>query len=510
MKKTIRCPKPNHNDKHPSAVLYTRADGSQWLHCKGCKANELYKKGDAPMTITEVEYDENDYGKDVKQCLNDLDLLEEFERDKGITAEMVYHFEGFVTDKGYVGFPYGKDKEVYRRLIDDDEKPRFINTSTNKGLMGQEILDQWDEVFLVEGLTDWILFKWEIHSNVVSPFGAELSDEQAYLLRGKTVFILFDRDFAGYQGAKQSATKLKEFGSTPIILELPDLDLSKKIDVNYLIHKGKQSFKAWLDDAIRKYKTFDDNYLEQFKNREPFKYYETDIPKIKITEGLYVISGPPKTGKTTAAIALVDCFAQQGGKVLYCNYDSSKDEIIARIASRYSNNYSFSELEGNPKLITAERNLEEKVKQCLKNVKIINKLTMEEIKYSSRYYTHIVVDYFQRVPNHDPDKVRGLEKIMDEFSDLASNEGKTIVGISRQSLSGNPYSGSGSIPYHATATLLLSPTDNDIVSCDINMNRRGETGIVLFKVDYAHQKLKSTKLNDIADEKIKKLLGGQE
>lgn len=509
MKKTIRCPKPNHNDKHPSAVLYTRPDGSQWLHCKGCKTNELYKQGDKPVEKV-IEYDENDYGTDVKQCLNDLELLEEFETDKGITGEMVYHYGGFVTDKGYVGFPYDKDKEVYRRLIKDDSKPRFINTSPNKGLMNQKILGECGEVFLVEGLTDWILFEWNIHSNVVTSFGAELSDEQAYLLRGKTVFILFDRDFAGYMGAKQAAAKLKEFGGTPIILELPDLDLSKKIDVNYLIHKGEQSFKDWLDGAVRKYKTFDDNYLEQFKNRQPFKYYKTDIPKIKITEGLYVISGPPKTGKTTFAISLVDSFACQDGTVLYCNYDSSKDEIIARLGSRYSANYSFAELEANPLLVTAERHLEDKLKQCLKNVKIINKLTIDEIKYSSKYYTHIVVDYLQRIPNHDNDKVRGLEKIMDELSDLASNDGKTIVGISRQSLSGNPYSGSGSIPYHATATMLLTPTDNDIISCNIEMNRRGETGIVLFKVDYPHQKLKPTKLNQIADQKIQDLLRGQQ
>lgn len=508
-KQIIRC--VDHSDKHPSAIVFKRNDGSEWLFCHSCKASRLYKEGTKEMPKSIEEWDEEDYGTDIKQCLNPIELLEMFEEEKGITSEMIEKMGGFITDQGYLGFKYGKGREVYRNLTPHDGRRRFHNEGSNKGLMGDDLIPMWDEIYLVEGLTDYLSFRYEIGTNVVTSFGAELSDEQAYLLRDKTVFILFDRDFSGFKGAKQAEAKLKEWGATPIIIELPDgINLNtfeKKVDVNYLIHKEKDAFKKWLQDRISKYKTFDDNYLEMFKNRMPLKHYDTDIPKIKMTEGLYVISGPPGVGKTTMGVGLTDCFSQQGGNVLYVNYDLPKDQIIARLASRYYKKPSWAEIEAEPLLLNTDEKAEEALKQCLKRIKIMNKLTIDEVKYCKKWYTHMVIDYIQRVPNNNTDRTRGLELIMDDLSDMASNEGMVIVGISRQTLSGNPFSGSASIPYHAQGIMLLTPTDDDIIACQIDKNTRGETGNVLFKVDYPHQRLRPTKLNEIADEKFKDLFG---
>lgn len=468
------------------------------------------------MKITEEEeYDETIYGVDVKQCFNHLEILEEFEREKGIDSNMISQLGGFPTDTGYLGFKYGKDREVYRNLLKNN-KPRFINVGNNRGLFGDEMLDTWegDEIFLVEGLTDYISFKFKFGDNVVCSFGSELSEEQAYLLRTNTVFILYDRDFAGFKGAKQAEARLKEVGATPIIFELPNgINLNahgNKIDVNYLLHKETEAFKEWLWGKLKKYRNFDGDYLDVFKKRSQLKSYTTDLPKFRMTEGgLYIISGPPKTGKSTMGVSLMDQFSMQGGYVLYCNYDSSKDEIVARLASRYTDTLGWTTIEANPQLLEVDHHgVEDKIKQCLKNIKIVNGLTIDEIKYCKKYYTHVIIDYIQRIPNYDNDKVRGLERIMDTLSDLASNEGMTIVGISRQSLSGNPYSGSASIPYHAHATMILDKTDDDVMSCNIDVNRKGETGIFLFKVDYQHQKLKPVKLNEIAEEKMGKLYFG--
>lgn len=512
MKKAIRC--PDHDDKNASAVIFYRQDGSQWLHCLAgnCGTSRLYKEGEQMKVTEDEEYDENIYGIDVKQCFNHLEILEEFEREKGIDSDMISNMGGFPTDTGYLGFKYGKNREVYRNLLKNDN-PRFINVGGNKGLFGDEMLDMWegDEIFLVEGLTDYISFKFKFGNNVVCSFGSELSEEQAYLLRTNTVFILYDRDFAGFKGAKQAEARLKEIGATPIIFELPNgIHLNahgKKIDVNYLLHKECDAFKEWLWSKLKKYKNFDDNYLDIFKKRTPLKSFNTDIPKFKMTEGgLYIISGPPKTGKSTMGVSLLDQFSMQGGYVLYCNYDSSKDEIVARLASRYSED-SWTSIETDPSIIGEYT--EVPLKQCLKNIKIVNGLTIDEIKYCKKYYTHVIIDYIQRIPNYDNDKVRGLERIMDILSDLVSNEGMTIVGISRQSLSGNPYSGSASIPYHAHATIILDKTSDDVMSCNIDFNRKGETGTFLFKMNYQHQRLKPVKLNDIAEEKMGKLWFGE-
>lgn len=501
MKKIIKC--PDHSDKHASAVIFTRPDNSQWLHCLGCGTSRLYKEGEKTMNdiLSYDDYNENDYGIDIKQCLNPIELLERFKEEKGIGSDTVKSMEGFITDEGYLGFMYGKGREVYRRLIEDNKKPRFINTGGNKGLMGDDELDCYNEVFLVEGITDYLSFKWNVKNNVVCSFGAEISDEQAYLLRNKTVFILFDKDFAGYKGSRQAAVKLKEYGAIPIILDLPDfkINIMGKVDVNLLIHRKKEEFKEWLDSSIRKYMVFDSEYLQQFQLKKPLKYFQTDIPTIKITEGLYVITGLPGVGKTTMGISMLDHFVRQGGSVLYCNYDLPKDQIISRIATRFTTKLSWSEIEANPNILNTDKNAVIALKHCLKSVKVMNKLTIDELRYCKKYYTHIIVDYLQRVPNTNNDQRVGLERIIDDLSDMASNEGTTIIGISRQSLNGNPFSGTAAIEYHAQGAMILNRTGDDIISCETIKNTRGEIGTTLFKIDYAHQRLTPIKLNTIAE-----------
>jgi len=513
-KKTIRC--PDHKDKHASAAIFTRPDGSEWLHCLGCGANRLFKEGDKNLRnevyIEDEVYDVGDFGVDIKHCLNPLELLEDLARDKGITSEMLDALGGFVTDEYYLGFKYGNGREVYRNLAKDN-RPRFINVGGNKGLMNDEIIDHYDEWFLVEGLTDWAMFKYFIRPNVTTSFGAEISDEQAYLLRGKTVFMLFDRDFAGYRGSKQAEAKLMEYGATPINFELPNgfnLKPSGKVDVGYLIHKELEEFRNWIDFKVRRYKTFDDTYVDRFKKRDPLHFYKTDIPFIRFTQGLYVLTGPPGVGKTTAGISFTDNFQEQGGSVLYVNYDLPEDQIVARLASRYTDAFSWAEIEAMPHLLNDEREAEEKLKQCLKRVKVMTKLTPSELKHCKKYYTHMVIDYLQRVPNNHPDQRVGLEHLMDDLSDMGVTDGMTVVGISRESLNGNKFSGTAAIEYHAQGAMILDKTDNDIVSCEIRKNTRGKTGHTLYKVDYPHQKLVPTKLSGIADDKFRTLWGEED
>ena len=86
MKEVINC--PDHKDKHASAAIYTRPDGSQWLHCLGCKVSRLFKEGETMAKFVEEEdYDESDYGTDLKQCLNEVELLETLERERELMLE---------------------------------------------------------------------------------------------------------------------------------------------------------------------------------------------------------------------------------------------------------------------------------------------------------------------------------------------------------------------------------------------------------------------------------------
>ena len=70
-------------------------------------------------------------------------------------------------------------------------------------MLGKEnlkLFESQEQVILLEGITDFLTM-WQIgYKNVTCSMGAKLSKEQAYLLRGKIVFIIYDRDFAGYEG----------------------------------------------------------------------------------------------------------------------------------------------------------------------------------------------------------------------------------------------------------------------------------------------------------------------
>lgn len=504
--KNVRC--PYHNDKHPSAGVITRKDGSQWLHCMACSASRPYTNNlDSKETVImadEEEYENYEAENDLKPSLNPMKLLEDFIEDKGITYKTIEQLSGYISNEGYLVLEYGNGKRI-GRYLGKEKKPRFINEEGNKGLLGEETIADKDELFLVEGITDYLSMIQDVALNVVCSFGAELSEEQAYLLRGKTIFILYDKDFAGYKGAKQATERLKEYGATPIVLELYDDPKCKdrKVDVNYLIKTNRNEFVSWLAQVISKYKAFDSDYIPSFQNRKPLKYYKSDISLLKFTEGLYVITGQPGVGKTTLGITLMDHFTMQGAKVLYCNYDLPKDQIVSRIASRYSK-YSWAEIESDPSLL--EDKIVAQLKLSLSNIKVMNGLTIDEIKYCKKYYDCIVIDYLQRIPSGESDTRLAIEKNLAPLSEMASENGKTVICISRMPVSaygktdGHLFSGSAAIEYNAQAAIVLHKDASDIICCNVIKNTRGEIGTTFFSVDYPHQKIKETSLRNISRE----------
>lgn len=507
-----------HSDRHPSAGIYF-TDTYGWYHCLGCKAkygltqlvssDELIKVSRNEEMIDMEDQNLLDYEQEaeiesLKPSLNEVDLLEKFIDTKNISPDTIISLGGYVSNEGYLVFEYGnKKKRVGRYLGNDKKKPRFVNEGGNKGLFGEELLREFDDVFLVEGITDFLSMKEIGFGNVVCSFGAELSEEQAYLLKDKTVFILYDRDFAGYKGALQAYQKIKEYKGTPIIFELYSVVTYEKIDVNFLVSTDKDEFVSWLDECRLKYASTDKGYSEKFMNKKKLKHYKSCLPIIKFTEGLYVFTGLAGVGKTTLAIELVDNFCKQGADTLYCNYDLPKDQIVSRLASRYSR-YSWEEIESDHSILEDKAIVN--VNLILNKTKIENNLTVEEIKHSMRHYQCLVVDYLQRIPSRESDTRLAIEGNLAVLSELASDCGKTVICISRMPASafgrtdGHVFSGSAAIEYNAQAAVVLSKEDDDVICFNIIKNTRGKTGIPFFlKSDYAHQKLSETNLKQIKE-----------
>lgn len=498
-----------HNDKHPSAAVIFD-NGGGWFKCKGCKKsiglkNLWEEKGNkSPIQTYTVRLkmpEEYVNGNENLTGLKDIEILERFEEEKYITVKTVNKLGGTIVDD-YLCFRYGfKNKWVGRNMGEvTNERPRFINESgaKEKGLFGEERISQFKFFFLVEGLTDYLTMIQMGIMNVLLSFGAELSDEQAYLLRGKTVFIIYDRDFSGNMGAKQAAAKLKEWEANPIICELyvpKDHDHKIKIDVNFLYGWDEETFKYWLKEQTSKYEIYDSNYLAEFKKKPQLKYWTTNISLMKFTQGLYVIGGEPGVGKTTVTVDCIDCGVAQGARILCVENELPKDQIIARLASRQSK-YSWPAIEANHSII--ESKVEEWLGYVLSKTRIMNDLTIEEIHHMKDIFDIAVIDLLQDMPSIIPDQRLAIETNLKGLINLAKHDGKTIICASRMPAahygqqSGHVFSGSAAILSSAQGAIVLDKTSKEEIRCSQFKNTRGPTGTTFFKTNYPHQRIKET------------------
>ncbi len=511
---SVRC--IYHNDKHPSAAVIFN-DGSGWFKCKGCKANVGLRKlweekgNHSPIQVYTRTIQIDDMPKDKEDNLTglnnghshieDLEILERFEEEKHITIKTVNKLGGTIVDD-YLCFRYGfKGKWVGRNMGEvTEERPRFINESgaKEKGLFGEERISQFKFFFLLEGLTDYLAMIQMGIMNVLLSFGAELSEEQAYLLRDKTVFIIYDRDFGGNKGAKQAAERLKEWGAIPIILELyvpKDHDHKIKIDINYLYGEDEETLKHWLKEQTSKYETYDTNYLDELKKKARLRYWNTSISLLKFTQGLYVIGGEPGVGKTTITIDAIDCLVEQGARILCVENELPKDQIIARLASRKSK-HKWPAIEEDYNIV--EPKTEEWLKYVLSKTRIMNDLTIEEITHAKDIFDVVIVDLLQDMPSLIPDQRLAIETNLKGLINLAKHDGKTVICASRMPAinygkqDGHLFSGSAAILSSAQGAIVLDVTSKEEIRCNLRKNTRGPTGTTFFKTNYPHQRIKET------------------
>ena len=511
-----------HNDKHPSAAVIF-SDGGGWFKCKGCKKsvglrNLWEEKGtNSPIqtyvrTIQMPEEHVNGNGSENLTRLNtDLEILERFEEEKYVSVKTVNKLGGIIVDD-YLCFRYGfKGRMVGRNMGEvTEQRPRFINETgaKEKGLFGEERISQFKWFFLVEGLTDYLVLIQMGILNVLLSFGAELSDEQAYLLRGKTVFIIYDRDFSGNVGAKQAAAKLVEWEAKPIICELyvpKDHDHKIKIDVNFLYGWDEETFRYWLEEQTKKYETYDANYLQEFKKKQRLKYWDTDVSLLRFTQGLYIIGGEPGVGKTTLTVSCIDRLVEQNARILCVENELPKDQIIARLASRKSK-YPWARIEEDHSLIESEPKVEDWLGYVLSKTRIMNDLTIEEIHHMKDMFDVAVIDLLQDMPSTISDPRIAIETNLKGLIHLAKKDGKTIICASRMPAinygkqDGHLFSGSAAILSSAQGAIVLDVTSKEEIRCNLRKNTRGPTGTTFYKTNYPHQRIKETSFKNIMRE----------
>jgi archaellum biogenesis ATPase FlaH len=355
---------------------------------------------------------------------------------------------------GYLTFPI-EGGRVGRKIL-PVEGPRFYTFIGNKavsnnlkGLLGLENVPLYSDLKLTEGITDHLTFKELGYGDIVCSLGAGISDYQAYLLRGKTVFSFYDRDYTGFKKARAAQGRLAEYGSNLVIFEIPERfgRPTGKIDISSAYTtRGARELKEWIDYEVSKYSDNDKGYISLMSSSEKLEYFPTGISVIDealeggFTQGLYGIGGETSTGKSTVAVILAKAFVKLKKGVVYQSYELPKRQIWSRYASTYSK-YSWVEIERNPSIM--EMQVRAHLEEDSNYLKVATDYTREEFFARVRHYPIIIVDYLQRMPRMDKDTNASI-RLNNEFLSELSMQGKTVIILS--SMPRSAYGHSDSVP----------------------------------------------------------------
>lgn len=491
------------------------------FNCFGCNKSFSFKKL-ANMLGLDVSEEEDENAMEVldryfpsKRNNNHPPKIKvkefvEFLKSKKIKLETIEKWDGyFVDDKedklfGYLKFPLEADAYCARKILPNarglGDGQRFYNKGT-RTLLGKSNIKLFETLILTEGITDFLTMCQLGYENVVCSMGAKLSEAQAYLLRGKTVFIIYDKDFAGYSGALAAQILLKQYKANGVIIELPDID-GDKVDINRMYVEDKPSLVRFLKDSIKRFEKFDKDYVVKLHQRAtPMKYFATGIPALDecfnggFTVGCYGISGETGIGKSTIVTSMIPRFVEQGAKVMLCSYELNKVQCWARLAAPVSS-WSFADLERDFSLLERDV-LDGYVLPLSNNLKIELMPTLPMIEASIKDVDVVIIDYLQRMnlPIGVTDTNQAVAKNNAELSRLMMEYGKTIIFVSSMSNAGSLFKGSGDVQYTAQGALLLKKLSNKRMSMEITKNTRGKEGQIIFlDINYPHQTVVQSEL----------------
>lgn len=517
----IRC--PYHDDTHSSgSINFSKQVTNCFAGCGGKGLDKLYKhffpeaadeesepaSEFIPEGAVDSTFQNQDTGvegltlgmvsDDVATPIDPRIHVKEFIESRGIPLEIYKEFGAYpdlepTSDTyGYIVFPNGNGAQG--RAFVNNGKPKYLNSKGDKEVWNLKNVDKTKDVILTEGIFDALSIYSLGFSNVVASLGsASFTEKQAYYFRGQTVFVLFDRDYAGYKGTQEAVKALKSVGAYPISLELPE-HLGK--DPNEALVRDKQGFQQWLSKKLSQYDTQDKTYIQSLFEAKPLRYLPTGLSKLDSTlgggfkEGCHAIAGMPGVGKSAFVLFLSKTFAEIGHRVLYVTYEISVRQCWSRLLSMYEKKYSltpWSSIEMNPNMVHTDA--KNQLIELSNTLKVSAGWNLSEIQRASKNFDCIVVDYIQRMPGEDKeDRVR-IKQIIDGLSDLARDQGKIILVVSsiprdKYNEYGNLaiFKETGNIEYVIQSGMVLYPKGSNL-GLNVIKNTRGQERDITLKPD---------------------------
>jgi 5S rRNA maturation endonuclease (ribonuclease M5) len=405
---------------------------------------------------------------------------------------------------GHLIIEYEKGKTFRRRIIDGEGKPHKNRKGVERAFLSKEC-NRYDTIILCEGFTDYAtLYQIGFH-NIAATLGAGISKRDIYRLYGKTVFVLFDVDYAGHQGTETAIKYIREFKGNPIPLRIPERFRNgdeSKIDINSAYVYDSLGFTEWVNTELSNHNKYDNGYMANtfLANHKNFTYIKTAIPSLDaalnggFATGLHAIAGMPGVGKTTLKTYLIDICESQGSKVLSLDYELTKEQNYARLASRKSR-YGWADIEKDHSIL--EKEVIDYLNKLSTNIRIENGWTIEQIMLAAKNFDVVFIDYVQRMPYNGDDERAGIKYNCRQLGNLARETGKIIFIFSSIPRSMYDKTGkgifkeTGDIEFIIQSGWLLSKFSQDIIEMTCLKNTRGKEDVQLYlSSNYAHQRLK--------------------
>jgi 5S rRNA maturation endonuclease (ribonuclease M5) len=386
---------------------------------------------------------------------------------------------------GYLFFPVPGGL-IGRDFLGRGDKERYYNVGSKTPI---NVDEDRNESILVEGLFDYIALRELGITNAVCVHGCTINDKLAYEFRGKFVFILFDRDHAGFNGARDVAKKVEKYEGFPIILELPKSIGDDPADA---LVRDKEGFSSWLQGELGKATGTDAEYIRRTIEGDfrPLQTTTVGLPTVEeftnggYAEGTHVINADPGVGKSALMADYARHCALSGKRVLDCSYELPKWQVWARIFAPFTG-ADWNLIELDPTLVKDSPI----IRQLASNIRVVVGWTVEEIARAADNFDVIIVDYVQEMPSTIEDERLAMNHNLKVLVKLGVEKAKIIFVVS--SIAKGKYGqdgigiskGTGNIEYKCTTDMVIQRSADDHLYCKFIKNTRGKLGSVVLKAD---------------------------
>lgn len=338
---TARCPHPDHEDKHPSFVIYHNADGTYSFTCLSChcgkknldgKVSEKnygsdiiafvrwmsdHKKSSHILTFTEamikilefyhipVPKEVNNHPETVYHVKNKklMNLYSQFFIETDCKQKEYFFSRGFDqadanefkigSDGDKLVFPlidYNNRVVGFTRRTIRDETPKYIHSGSSEGFIKSEFLYNINKlnlsnhtVYITEGTLDVISGMKYGMTNILACLGTAFQDTHAKMLKNfgiKKIVFVFDNDPAGEKALSRSIEIARQNEFSVDIIKFTDVN-----DLDEFCQKYKENTLSQIEiiqqpDYEYELSDFVKEYQEQ-QDRIRNKYIPTILAKAK-------------------------------------------------------------------------------------------------------------------------------------------------------------------------------------------------------------------------------------